>query len=73
MAEFVSGRAAQIASGPRLAFAYMKENLNRAISGSLNECLDAEASSHTRSQSTEDHRAAALAFAEKRTPMFVGR
>jgi 2-(1,2-epoxy-1,2-dihydrophenyl)acetyl-CoA isomerase len=73
MAEFVSGRATQIASGPRLAFAYMKENLNRAISGSLNECLDAEASSHTRSQSTKDHRAAAQAFAEKRTPVFVGR
>jgi 2-(1,2-epoxy-1,2-dihydrophenyl)acetyl-CoA isomerase len=65
--------AARLASGPRVALAYMKRNMNAAESGSLRECLDLEAWHHTRTGFTEDHRDAARAFVEKRQPVFRGR
>jgi 2-(1,2-epoxy-1,2-dihydrophenyl)acetyl-CoA isomerase len=65
--------AGQIAAGPRIALAYMKRNLNAAESGSLKDALDLEAWHHTRTGFTEDHREAARAFVEKRTPTFKGR
>jgi len=52
----------------------MKENLNRAAMGAnVIECLDLEASHHVHTGLTEDHRAAAKAFVEKRAPRFSGR
>jgi 2-(1,2-epoxy-1,2-dihydrophenyl)acetyl-CoA isomerase len=69
----VTGRARQLAGGPRVAYRYMKENLNRAVHGELGECLDMEAAHHIRTGQTEDHREAAKAFVEKRPPTFVGR
>ncbi len=65
--------ARRLASGPRVAYRYMKENLNRAILGELGECLDMEAAHHNRTGLTEDHREAAAAFVEKREPVFKGR
>jgi len=65
--------AERLAAGPRVAFRYMKENLNRAIFGDLGECLDMEAAHHIRTGLTEDHREAAAAFVEKREPTFRGR
>jgi 2-(1,2-epoxy-1,2-dihydrophenyl)acetyl-CoA isomerase len=65
--------AQRLANGPRVAFRYMKENLNRAIFGELGECLDMEAAHHIRTGLTEDHREAAAAFVEKREPTFRGR
>ena len=66
--------AVRLAAGPRVAFGYMKENLNRALAGGpLDECLDLEATHHLRSGQTEDHREAAQAFVAKREPVFVGR
>ena len=66
--------AARLASGPRIALAYMKENLNRAENGDeLGECMDLEVTHHLRTTLTEDHREAAAAFAEKRQPSFRGR
>jgi 2-(1,2-epoxy-1,2-dihydrophenyl)acetyl-CoA isomerase len=65
--------AQRLAKGPRVAFRYMKENLNRAIFGELGECLDMEAAHHIRTGLTEDHREAAAAFVEKREPTFRGR
>jgi len=66
--------ARRLAAGPPVAYRYMKENLNRAQSGaSLEECLDLEATHHVHSGLTEDHRNAALAFVEKREPIFQGR
>jgi 2-(1,2-epoxy-1,2-dihydrophenyl)acetyl-CoA isomerase len=50
----------------------MKENLNRAIGCDLATALDAEASNMVRSMTTADHREAAAAFVEKRTPVFRG-
>ena len=69
----VMDKARQLANGPRVAYRYMKENLNRAVHGELGECLDMEAAHHIRTGQTEDHREAAKAFVEKRPPTFVGR
>lgn len=69
----VMGRARRLAAGPRVAYRYMKENLNRAVHGELGECLDMEAAHHLRTGLTEDHREAAQAFVEKRESAFRGR
>jgi 2-(1,2-epoxy-1,2-dihydrophenyl)acetyl-CoA isomerase len=66
-------RARRLANGPRLALRYMKENLNRAVHGELGECLDMEAAHHIRTGQTDDHKEAAKAFVDKRTPVFHGR
>lgn len=65
--------AHRLAAGPSVAYRYMKENLNRAVGGELGECLDLEATHHVHTGLTEDHRNAARAFVEKRTPVFEGR
>ena len=65
--------ARRLAAGPRVAYRYMKENLNRAVLGELGECLDMEVTHHIRTGLTEDHREAAAAFVEKREPVFKGR
>lgn len=69
----VRARATRLAGGPRVAYRYMKENLNRAVHGELGECLDMEAAHHIHTGRTEDHREAARAFVEKREPQFRGR
>jgi 2-(1,2-epoxy-1,2-dihydrophenyl)acetyl-CoA isomerase len=51
----------------------MKENLNRALVGPLEDALDLEATLHLHTGTTEDHREAAKAFVEKREPVFHGR
>jgi len=56
-----------------VALRYMKQNLNRAITCDLETALDAEATAMIRTMSTADHREAAAAFVEKRTPAFTGR
>jgi 2-(1,2-epoxy-1,2-dihydrophenyl)acetyl-CoA isomerase len=65
--------AARLADGPAICFRYMKENLNRAMAGEVDDCLDLEATHHVHSSRTDDHREAAAAFVEKRQPVFVGR
>lgn len=66
--------AHRLASGPAVAYRYMKENFNRAISsGDVNDCLDLEATHHIHCGQTEDHRNATKAFVEKREPVFQGR
>ena len=65
--------AGQFARGPVLAYRYMKENLNRALSGEIDDCLDLEATHHVHCGQTEDHQEAARAFVEKREPVFRGR
>ena len=69
----VMARAQRLASGPTVAYGYMKENLNRAVTGALPEALDLEATHHIRTGQTEDHREAAQAFVDKRQPTFKGR
>ena len=66
--------ASQLASGPTVAFRYMKENFARAISsGDVDDCLDLEATHHVHCGQTEDHRNATKAFVEKKEPVFQGR
>ena len=65
--------ALRLASGPTVAYRYMKENLNRAMAGDVDDCLDLEATHHVHCGQTEDHREAAKAFVEKREPVFKGR
>jgi 2-(1,2-epoxy-1,2-dihydrophenyl)acetyl-CoA isomerase len=66
-------RARRLASGPTIAYRYMKENLNRAVHGELGECLDMEAAHHIHTGTTADHREATQAFVERREPVFRNR
>lgn len=68
----VRQRALRLAQGPRLAYRYMKENLNRAVNGELGDCMDIEVTHHIHTGLTEDHREAAKAFVERREPHFTG-
>ena len=65
--------AARLAAGPTVAYRYMKENLNRAMAGDVDDCLDLEATHHVHCGQTADHKEAARAFVEKRAPVFQGR
>jgi 2-(1,2-epoxy-1,2-dihydrophenyl)acetyl-CoA isomerase len=69
----VLARARRLAHGPSIAYRYMKENLNRAVTGELGECMDLEVTHHVHTGFTEDHREAARAFVDKREPQFRGR
>ncbi len=69
----VMERARRLAQGPSVAYRYMKENLNRAVSGELEDCMDLEVTHHVHTGLTEDHREAAQAFVDKREPHFRGR
>jgi 2-(1,2-epoxy-1,2-dihydrophenyl)acetyl-CoA isomerase len=51
----------------------MKENLNRAVTGELGDCMDLEVTHHVHSALTDDHREASQAFVDKREPRFHGR
>jgi 2-(1,2-epoxy-1,2-dihydrophenyl)acetyl-CoA isomerase len=65
--------ARRLAHGPTVAYRYMKENLNRALAGEVDDCLDLEATHHIHCGQTEDHREATKAFVDKREPVFKGR
>lgn len=65
--------ASRLAAGPVIAYRYMKENLNRAMAGEVEDCLDLEATHHVHCGLTEDHREAVKAFVDKRDPVFNGR
>lgn len=65
--------ASRLANGPTVAYRYMKENLNRALAGEVDDCLDLEATHHVHCGQTQDHREATKAFVDKREPVFVGK
>ena len=62
----------QIATGPSIAYRYMKTNMNIAELGDLNQSLDNEAMHQTLCRFTEDHQNATKAFVEKKKPVFTG-
>jgi 2-(1,2-epoxy-1,2-dihydrophenyl)acetyl-CoA isomerase len=63
----------RISSGPTVAYRYMKENLNRALAGDVDDCMDLEATHHVHCGQTQDHKEASKAFVEKREPVFIGK
>jgi 2-(1,2-epoxy-1,2-dihydrophenyl)acetyl-CoA isomerase len=65
--------ANQFAAGPRVAYRYIKRNLNVAEAGDLSASLDSEAFGMLRCRDTADHAEAAQAFVEKRAAVFTGR
>ena len=65
--------ASKLANGPSVAYRYMKENLNRAMGGDIDDCLDLEVTHHIHCGQTEDHRNATRAFVEKKEPVFKGK
>ncbi|MCH2170522.1 enoyl-CoA hydratase [Myxococcota bacterium] len=64
--------ALQIASGPPVAYAQMKKNLDHALRSDLASCLKQEARGLVQTAQTSDHREAVKAFVEKRNPEFKG-
>jgi 2-(1,2-epoxy-1,2-dihydrophenyl)acetyl-CoA isomerase len=73
LAQAAHAWALELASLPTLAVGYMKRNLNAGLRGSLAATLDSEAIHMVRTFETEDHKAAAVAFVEKRPPVFNGK
>lgn len=65
--------ARSLARGPRIALSLMKQHFNAAESGTLAELLDLEAQHQVETGQTNDHKEAARAFVEKRSPVFTGR
>jgi 2-(1,2-epoxy-1,2-dihydrophenyl)acetyl-CoA isomerase len=65
--------AKKFASGPRMAWRYIKRNMKAAEEGTLSDTLDSEAYGMLRTRETADHAEAAKAFVEKRAPVFQGR
>ena len=65
--------ARDIASGPRLAYGYMKRNLFMAETLDFNSLLDIEALHQERCVATRDHAEARQAFIERRPATFQGR
>ncbi|MGF1599675.1 MAG: enoyl-CoA hydratase [Acidimicrobiales bacterium] len=65
--------AARLAAGPPIAYRYMKENINRAVTADLATILDLESTHHRHTGTTEDHKEASRAFVDKREPEFRGR
>ncbi len=72
LAQAAQAWALELAALPTLAIGYMKRNLNAGLRGSLSEVLDLEAIHMIRTFETEDHKAAAIAFVEKKLPRFQG-
>ncbi len=66
-------QARTFASGPLMAWRYIKRNMKAAEDGSLSDTLDSEAYGMLRTRETEDHAEAANAFVAKRPPAFNGR
>jgi 2-(1,2-epoxy-1,2-dihydrophenyl)acetyl-CoA isomerase len=71
--EEASAFARRIASGPTVAFSYMKAHLNLALKSDLRTILDRESYGQTLTGLTEDHKEAVKAFLEKREAKFNGR
>ncbi len=65
--------AKKFATGPRVAYRYIKRNMKVAEEGTLSDALDSEAFGMLRCRETADHAEAAHAFVEKRTAVFTGR
>ena len=73
MQERARARAVDLANGPTVAYAYIKDNLDEALDIDHATAIDREADRLLKTRGTQDHREAVRAFAEKRDPQFEGR
>ncbi|HEU5320605.1 MAG TPA: enoyl-CoA hydratase [Methylomirabilota bacterium] len=73
LAAFVAGWADRLAAGPPLALALTKRLLTNALSMSMDEALEAEATAQSVNLGTADAAEAIQAFLDKREPRFEGR
>jgi enoyl-CoA hydratase/carnithine racemase len=64
--------AKSLAEGPTVALAYIKDNLDHALSSDLLDSMDREAENLVRAARTIDHMEAVQAFIDKRKPEFSG-
>lgn len=64
--------ARSLADGPSIALAYMKDNLDHAVTSDFLGSMDQEAENMVRSARTGDHKEAVRAFIDKRKPVFGG-
>ena len=65
--------ARYLATLPTQAVGFMKQNLNAAFQGTLDDVFRIESENMMRSFDSEDHKRSAVAFVEKKPPEFVGR
>jgi enoyl-CoA hydratase/carnithine racemase len=65
--------AKSLAEGPSIALAYMKDNLDHAITSDFLQSMDQEADHMVRAARTTDHKEAVQAFIGKRKPAFIGQ
>ena len=65
--------AERLANGPTVAIRLMKRMVQQGANSGFREALDFAASCAAIAASTEDHKEATAAFAEKRKPVFKGR
>ena len=80
LAESAFALARSLAEGPSIALAYMKDNLDHAVTSDFLQSMDQEAdhmdqeADHmVRAARTADHKEAVHAFIDKRKPAFVGQ
>jgi 2-(1,2-epoxy-1,2-dihydrophenyl)acetyl-CoA isomerase len=64
--------ATRLARGPRVAYRYIKQNVEAAAAESYAQLLDREAFTQVWTGSTADHREGVAAFLERREPRFRG-
>jgi enoyl-CoA hydratase/carnithine racemase len=65
--------AKSLAEGPSIALAYMKDNLDHAVTSDFLQSMDQEADHMVRAARTTDHKEAVQAFIGKRKPAFIGQ
>jgi enoyl-CoA hydratase/carnithine racemase len=65
--------AKSLAEGPSIALAYMKDNLDHAVTSNFLQSMDQEADHMVRAARTTDHKEAVQAFIGKRKPAFIGQ
>ncbi|MDQ1745711.1 MAG: 2-(1,2-epoxy,2-dihydrophenyl)acetyl-CoA isomerase [Pseudonocardiales bacterium] len=65
--------AAQLAAGPTVAYAGIKNAIHYAATATFEQALEREAVLQAAAGATEDHKAATAAFVAKQKPVFTGR